>query len=182
LDTWVCSRCGKTHTETPHSFAFRAPWPWHTTPKTERELHCTLTKDYCILFDEDFFIRGCLEIPIVGENQPFIWGVWVSLSKEHFERERSLADDPKRIEEPPYFGWLCSRIQMYPDTLLLKTHVHTRGVGTRPYIELEPTEHPLAVEQRNGITGARVREIGELFEHKWLHPKWDEKGLNGGDS
>lgn len=69
---------------------------------------------------------------------------------------------------------------MYPDTLLLKTHVHTREVGTRPYIELEATEHPLAVEQRNGITGARVREIGELFEHKWLHPQWDEKGFYGG--
>jgi hypothetical protein len=70
---------------------------------------------------------------------------------------------------------------MYPDTLLLKTHVHSR-VGMRPCIELEPTNHPLAVEQRVGISGERVREIAELFEHKWLHPQWDEKGLYGGAS
>ncbi len=78
--------------------------------------------------------------------------------------------------EGPYFGWLCSRLQIYPDTLLLKTHVHPRAAGTRPYIELEPTDHPLAVEQRNGITSARVREIGELVEHKWLHRDWGRQG------
>ena len=71
---------------------------------------------------------------------------------------------------------------MYPDTLLLKTHVHLRGVNARPLIELEPTDHPLAVEQRNGITAARVRELGELFEHKWMHPEWDKKGFYGGAS
>jgi hypothetical protein len=47
----------------------------------------------------------------------------------------------------------------------LKTHVHTRPVGQRPYIELEPTDHPLAVEQRNGITMARVRDIAAALLH-----------------
>jgi hypothetical protein len=181
LETWVCSHCGQTRTEAPRSFAFRAPWPWYITPKKERELHCTLTKDYCTLFDEDFFIRGCLEIPIIGEPEPFIWGVWVSLSKEDFEHYRTNCPDPIHCGQP-YFGWLCSRIQMYPDTLLLKTHVHLRGVNTRPLIELEPTDHPLAVEQRNGLTTARVHELGELFEHKWMHPEWDKKGFYGGAS
>jgi hypothetical protein len=37
-------------------------------------------------------------------------------------------------------------------------------VGTRPHIELEPTDHPLAVEQRRGITVARVIEIAEAME------------------
>lgn len=174
MDTWTCSRCGQTHSETPRSYALNAPWPWHTTPKAERERHCTLTEDCCTLFGKDFFIRGCLEIPILDENQPFIWGVWASLSKEHFEQYR-LYPDPIS-EEKPFFGWMCSRIQMYPDTLLLKTLVQRRS-GLRPCIELEPTDHPLAVEQRTGITRARVREIAELFEHKWLHPQWDEKGL-----
>jgi hypothetical protein len=30
---------------------------------------------------------------------------------------------------------------------------------------LEPTEHPLAVEQREGVTMARVREIAEMLLH-----------------
>lgn len=179
MDSWTCSRCDQVHKEAPHSFSFDASWPWHTTPPLERERHGLLTEDYCTLFDPDFFVRGCLEVPILGETNPFVWGILVSLSKDNFERERSLAKSPERTQEPPYFGWLCSRIQIYPDTLLLKTHVHTREVGTRPFIELEPTGHPLALEQRNGITRARVRKIAELSQHKWIHPLWDKQGLYG---
>ena len=180
LETWACSKCGQIHSGVPSSYCFKAPWPWYTTPEAERQRACNLTEDSCVLFNEDFLVRACLEIHIHGQSEPFVWGVWVSLSQADFERERALVRDPKRIEEPPYFGWLCSRIQVYPDTLLLKTRLHTRQVGTRPYVELEPTDHPLAVEQRAGITEARVREIHELMQHRWLHPEWDAKGLWGG--
>lgn len=50
-------------------------------------------------------------------------------------------------------------------TLGVKTHVHTEPVGTRPHIVLEPTEHPLAVEQRTGITVERVQRIAEAILH-----------------
>jgi hypothetical protein len=33
---------------------------------------------------------------------------------------------------------------------------HTQPAGRKPLIELEPADHPLAVEQRNGITWQRV--------------------------
>jgi hypothetical protein len=36
--------------------------------------------------------------------------------------------------------------------------------SVRPYIELEPTDHPLAVEQRNGISVDRVAEIYAYYE------------------
>jgi hypothetical protein len=56
---------------------------------------------------------------------------------------------------------------LYPETLNLKTNVYTQPVGVRPFIELEPTDHPLAIEQRTGISWERVQEIAELV----LHPK-----------
>ena len=51
----------------------------------------------------------------------------------------------------------------YPDTLRLKSRAPTRAIGRRPRVELEPTDHPLAVEQRQGIT--LVREFAELALH-----------------
>ena len=51
------------------------------------------------------------------------------------------------------------------ETLNLKTEVHTEPVGTRPHVVLEPTDHPLSVEQRSGITVRRVPEIAELLLH-----------------
>jgi hypothetical protein len=160
-------------------YSFAAPWPWLTTPESERG-SSVLTEGHCILRDEDYFIRGCIEIPVTGQKDPFIWGAWVSLSRDNFNREQSLRNDPRRTEEPAYVGWLSSRIQVYPDTLLLKARIHLRKVGTAPLIELQPTDHPLAVEQRSGISLHRVREIFERMEHRWLHPEWDSKGLYGG--
>ncbi|HZG42899.1 MAG TPA: DUF2199 domain-containing protein [Longimicrobium sp.] len=53
----------------------------------------------------------------------------------------------------------------YPDTLLLKTYVHLQPVPVRPLVELEPTDHPLAVDQREGVTQERAREIVEAVLH-----------------
>lgn len=122
---------------------------------------------------QDFFVRGCLEVPIIGSDEPFIWGVWASLSKQNFEREQRLATNPERTKEQPYFGWLSSRIEIYPDTAALKTNVHTRQIGRRPFIELEATDHPLSQEQQNGITVDRLAQIAEQIRHGWKHPQWD---------
>ena len=140
---------------------------------------CILTEDSCVLFDEDFLIRGCAEIHVHGRNEPFVWGVWVSLSREHFNRERALVRDPKRICRTTVL-WVAVLQNTDLPRYSLAKNASARQVGTRPYIEIEPTDHPLAVEQRTGITEARVREIGELMEHRWLHPEWDAKGFWGG--
>ncbi|MEU3843637.1 DUF2199 domain-containing protein [Streptomyces sp. NPDC028635] len=56
-------------------------------------------------------------------------------------------------------------------TLNLKTHVHTRPIGERPFVGLEPTDRPLAVEQRKGIILDRVRETAEAVLHSGDGPK-----------
>jgi hypothetical protein len=56
-------------------------------------------------------------------------------------------------------------VGIYPDTENLKTLVHLRNDGIRPFIELEPTAHPLAIEQREGITVERLIEICEAMMH-----------------
>jgi hypothetical protein len=80
-----------------------------------------------------------------------VWGVWVSLSADSFLRMSEMWESPTRQTEPPYFGWLSTTLPGYPETLNLKTNVHTQPVGTRPLIELEPTDHPLAIDQRPAL-------------------------------
>jgi hypothetical protein len=76
-----------------------------------------------------------------------------------------LWHDPKIVDEPPYFGWLANKLPGYPDTLNLKASVHSNNVKLRPHITLEPTDHPLALEQRNGISYARVQQLAALTAH-----------------
>jgi hypothetical protein len=142
-----------------------APALWFMIPEAEREQRCVLSSDQCIIDDKHFFIVGNLEIPVAGLDEPFSWDVWVSLSDTNFARACELWQKERRESEPPYFGWLSTALPCYPNTLNLKTRVHTREVGRRPWVELEPTDHPLAVEQREGITLARVQEIAEAVLH-----------------
>jgi len=77
-----------------------------------------------------------------------------------------LGATPGRESEPPYFSSLSTELMIYPvPTPNLKVNIHTHPVGEVPRAELEPTDHPLAVEQRTGITVERVREIAALVEH-----------------
>ena len=93
--------------------------------------------------------------------------MWVSLSEKNFNQAVDLWEKPGRETEPPYFGWLNTDIPLYPNTPNLKTHVHTRPVGERPYIQLEPIDHPLAIEQREGITLARAQNLANHVIQEW---------------
>jgi hypothetical protein len=164
---WRCARCGEVHGELPLNWAYDAPVYWKGLTEEQRA-EGELTEDLCWFTDEDgphFFVRGVLELPVHGADEPFGYGVWASLSEANMTRTIELWDDPRRVEEPPYFGWLSNSIPGYPETLNLKTSVVSRELDLRPAIVLEPTDHPLAVEQREGITLERVRELAELNLH-----------------
>lgn len=163
---FYCRTCGQHHADMPMDFGADAPAPFYAVPEGERKRRCDLTSDICVIDQKEFYVRGSLEIPVVDGPRPLVWGVWVSVSDKSLRRIAEIWEKPGREFEPPFFGWLCTSLPLYPETLSLKTHVHTRPLGERPFVELEPTEHPLAVEQRTGITMDRVREIVEQLIHE----------------
>ena len=148
-------------------FGADAPALYYQVSESEREQRCDLNNDLCIIDEEHFFIRGSLELVVVDNDENFAWGVWCSLSKDSLKRCYEIWNKKGREAEPPFFGWLSTALPLYPNTLSLKANVHTRSVGQRPYVELQPTDHPLSVEQQKGITIERVQEIAEAL----LHPK-----------
>jgi hypothetical protein len=164
---YQCSTCGEFHSGLPFSYGFPAPVSYFDIPEAERDDRVLLSSDQCVIDDEHFFVLGRLEIPVLDSDEDlFSWNVWVSLSEKNFNRAVELWETAGRESEPPYFGWLSTSLPCYDvNTFLLKTNVHTRAVGERPFVELEPTEHPLAIEQRNGLTLARVQEIAECALH-----------------
>ncbi|WP_239620717.1 DUF2199 domain-containing protein [Bradyrhizobium sp. I71] len=88
----------------------------------------------------------------------------MSLSQSSFAMFKSSLDRPARAHLGSFFGWLSAELPLYPRTENLKTRLHLRD-GIRPYIELEPTDHPLAVEQRRGMSVDRVAEIYAYYAH-----------------
>jgi hypothetical protein len=162
---YQCRVCGQFHADLPLSYGAEAPNLWYDIPEDERGQRTILSSDQCEIDQRFFFVLGNIDLPIIGSDQVFSWMAWVSLSQENYECAAQLWHLAGREHEPSYFGWLSTSLPTYPDTLNLKTEVHTRAVGERPFIELEPTEHPLAIEQRTGITWQRIQRIAEILLH-----------------
>jgi hypothetical protein len=65
-----------------------------------------------------------------------------------------------------FFGWFCNYLPYYTGTYALKTQVRPRTGGTRPYLELEETDHPLSIDYHQGISIERAQEIAEAVMHR----------------
>jgi hypothetical protein len=160
---YCCKCCGRVHDGIP-AYHADLPAPYWNVPEDKRETDVFLTSDSCVIADRFFFVHGCIDIPIIATEEAFTWGVWISLREENFFLWQGYYETPKRSHIGPFFGWLCTQLPVYPNTLHLKTAVHLRDDGIRPYIELEATDHPLARDQREGITLDRVMEIIHAVE------------------
>jgi hypothetical protein len=161
---WTCPCCGKQYDKLSFAYALDEPDLWRSVPEEERPYRAVLGTDSCVIDQKIYFIRGRIVIPVIGSNDPFIWGTWASVSQKSFERFGQLWDVAIRENEPPFPGQLGSDIPIYPATSELKCNVVMKNARRRPSFELETTDHPLAIEQRNGITLDRVKEIASLVQ------------------
>ncbi len=162
--SFICHHCRQVHEGMP-SFGTDSPASFDAIPPHERNARCFLSADDCVIDGRWFFLRGLIEIPVAGEDEAFTWIVWASVSEASHRIWRDSREEPRRSHLGPFFGWLNTSLPFYPETLELKCRVHLRDHGLRPFIELEPTDHPLAVEQRHGITGARVESFATALLH-----------------
>ncbi len=158
MPRYQCTHCGQQHDGIPAFHADR-PAPYWDVPEDKRESDVFLTSDSCVIAEKFFFVHGCLEIPIHNAEDVFTWGVWVSLKEENFFLWQENYATSQRGHIGPFFGWLCTQLPIYPDTLYLKTMVYLRDNGIRPLIELDAANHPLSRNQREGITLQRALEI-----------------------
>jgi hypothetical protein len=159
--SYRCLVCGESHEGLP-DIGMDKPDYWWRVPEAERERRVVLLgDDACIIDDEDFFIRGVIEIPIRLYPESFGFGVWVSQKRENFY---TYLDNFNSGEIGPFFGWLSTSIAYFAEeTLSLRTMAHFRGGNQRPRIELDATDHALAVAQREGMTMDEAWKIVHFY-------------------
>lgn len=155
-----CSCCGAPIDGIPTDFAVGPPWRLSGATDADFAQRVRRTRDTCVVDDEAFFIRGNIDLPILGTDKSFAWGVWCSLSRQSFEDVLARWDAPDRERDAPHFGWLYADLPGYTaPTWLLKTMVHQRGGNLTPYVEIQPGSHQIADEQTRGITVERWHQI-----------------------
>lgn len=150
--TLRCACCGERHEGLPH-IAFDSPVYLRHVPPAERADRVALTDNHGRI-DDDFFIRGVVEIPVHGEDAPLRIEVWVTQQRDNYEAFRAAPEDS---DLGPFFGWLSNAFAFEGAPVInLKTLAHFRGQGQLPAIALEPTGHPFARAQAEGISLERA--------------------------
>jgi hypothetical protein len=167
---WVCSGCGLRHAGLFDLVVDRpAACPRDVVAISNADLHpaaTILSEDFCIVDASHYFTSCLLQLPLLGSGgQRFGFGVWASLSRENFVLYSDTFNTGTQGDLGPWFGYLSNHLAGYPETFALKTSVRPNHGRNRPFIELEPTDHPLAVEQRDGITFDRMMDIYRVNGH-----------------
>lgn len=102
---------------------------------------------------------------MLGSEDPFVWGVWGSLSEASFERALDLWDDDERAGEG-FFSWLANDLPGYPSTLSLPCDMELRGSGVRPLLVVHPDSgHVLASAQAEGIDEHEALRLAAAAAH-----------------
>jgi hypothetical protein len=163
---FLCSICNERHTIST-TYSIKIPAAALAIPKEEIDSRVVITPDQCVIDNRDFYIRGRIPIPIHGLEEPFIWGVWAEVSPKTFLRANELWNTPSREDEPPFPAYLNSEIPIFGPTLNLELDVQTQPIGRRPHFFIKDPNHPLARDQREGISHERLQKIAEQI----LHPE-----------
>lgn len=151
----------------PVSYAADSPDSYAWLKESERAQRAVLGSDQCIIDEEEYFLRGLIELPIIGFNDVFLWGVWASIWKKDFDEISEHWETPEREKLiGPYKGRLNNRITEYTETFNLKCTIRIQPVGSRPLFYIDEPDHALAQEQRHGISLERIQEIASHLMHK----------------
>ena len=115
---YKCDECQEYHVGSP-SFSMKHPTSFFDVPETERNDRVQYDDDLCMITprendtteDPIYYIRCILEIPIKGASEPFMWGVWITQSKENFERYIETFEANQSNEKSS--GWLLVDLPFY---------------------------------------------------------------------
>ena len=168
--SYECSCCGQVYDEMPLCFGGEYPDYYFSVPPEERATSIELTESLCVVDQEHFFQRGRITILIHDHSENLIFNVWTSISKENFTLRNSMWNDPERVHNKPYFGWLQTLVPTYGNTLSLKTQAREQEIGLIPSIEIIEEDHPLTLDQRNGISFETATKKVEAILREFHNP------------
>jgi hypothetical protein len=166
---YTCACCGKTFNGLP-ALAFSTPSNFPQMPLWRRLTLGSKMEDLYISSEQDArFVRCVLQIPILGTSETLDWGVWCSLSRDSFKRYRRTFRGRAQSKLGSMSSWFSSHCPGYPETFGLTCKIIPQDERMRPLVELEACDHPLSVDQREGVTMERAVELAGPWLRQYAH-------------
>ena len=164
---FVCTVCGQYHDERLLDAVAPVPDRWLELSRWQR-VRSRRARSICRIRDglrDRFYLRGIVELPVAELDDSFRWGVWAEVGREDFERAWKRWDDADAAGDE-YRGTLDNHLPYPAETRGLAVLLRERGGDDVPLIEVLEDAHPLAHEQRSGISVERADELAAPYVHQ----------------
>lgn len=160
---FVCSVCGEFHAERMLDIRMSLPDAIYVLDEEARERRAWVGDDFAVLDDERFFVRGLLEIPIPELDGYFGYGVWTEVSPDDFRELARRWTEPEQASAVD--AVLANELAPYVATIGLAARLEPVSAVRLPSVEVADSVHPLAVDQRRGISVTRSDELAATVLH-----------------
>lgn len=162
-----CYECGKVHSEWP-ALAFKSPANYDYLSDQEKTELGKLDSDFCEIHYEDQidrFIRVILNQKVNDACETLEYGLWVSLSEKSYLDYKANFNNPNHKTE--YFGYICSSIPEYENTMSIPCDVMTKTGNDRPEIfPHQDFDHQVVRDYYNGISKTEAENrITEMIKN-----------------
>jgi hypothetical protein len=167
---WKCASCEKTHHGMFDIFHITPDyWPYPRVYQPNNALRMDgdfVSEDFCVIAGTDFFVRCVFNVPVIGTEYPFGFGVWSSLSRRNFELYFEHFHETTNDDLGPWFGFFSNHVKGFEEVLGEECSVHPQAGNKRPLITLNNGRHELAIAQRDGISPEQMIEIYHKYGHE----------------
>lgn len=167
---WMCANCDQPHCGMI-DLAAHAPDPWRGAvtyqPNAELQLDGDfLSEDFCVMGGKYFFVRCVLEIPVDGLAEKFGFGCWGTLSRHNFELYIDGFNNGDYANMGPWNSWLSNQLLDYIGDEPEACSMYPQLDRQRPVLLLADEQHPLGLDQRNGVSAEAILEIYRFYGHE----------------
>ena len=164
---YVCPECGEPHSDWL-ALTFNSPANYNFLSELEKSQLGKLDSDFCKIHHKDQidrFIRVTLTQKVNDVCENLDYGLWVSLSEKNYSNYKENFDNENH--ETRYFGWLCSNIPEYGDTISIPCDVITKLGNDRPEIfPHRDFDHLFVRDYYDGITKLEAeKRINEMIKN-----------------
>jgi len=168
-----CATCGGLHDLLSLEPSFQRPDAYVAIPPSQRPRLTFGSKDACGIRspngrERHYYLRVLVPFKVFELESPVSWGVWAEVSEKDYHRAAELWNDPKQSQEPAFPGRLANALPGYENSLDITGFISLIDPTTIPKMRLaSPEDHPFVVEQRTGVSSARLAD--------WLAPMFHPK-------
>ena len=160
---FACTCCGQSHSGVfDISFDHPDSWP-HGSLIDSGQANLRVGQDFLnpdiCLHGEFRFIKALLRFPILGSDQYFAFGVYVSLKPENFEALLKAEDAGTLDKVDPMFCWVSHALPYFDTTEFLPANVSGFSPDLRAFVTLDPECGTIAQAQSDGITFDQLLDL-----------------------